>query len=52
MAKVPIQNLIHPGEQEVWKNVGKNAYLIIKEVKSLEVNQNEWKINQRLDCEI
>ena len=36
------------------KKCGKNctACPYIKEVKSLYINQKEWKINQSLNCEI
>ena len=36
------------------KRCGKNcsACPYIKEVKSLNINGNEWKINQNLNCEI
>ena len=29
-----------------------DCFLNIKEVKSLKINQNEWKINQSLNCNI
>ena len=40
----------HRGMKKCGKNCTACPY--IREVKSLKINQNEWKINQSLDCEI
>ena len=54
-AKVPTDPKPYPSRRiRGMKKCGKNcsACPYIKEVKSLKINQNEWKINQSLDCEI
>ena len=54
-AKVPSDPKPHPsrrnrGMQKCRKNCTACPY--IREVKSLKINQNEWKINQSLNCEV
>ena len=54
-AKVPSDPKAHPsrrnrGMQKCRKNCTACPY--IREVKSLKINQNEWKINQSLNCEV
>ena len=54
-AKVPTDPKLHPQRRSRgMKKCGKNctACPYIKEVKSLYINQKEWKINQNLNCEI
>ena len=54
-AKVPSDPKPYPERiQRGMKKCGKNctACPYIKEAKSLRINQNEWKINQSLNCEI
>jgi hypothetical protein len=54
-AKVPTDPKPYPSRRiRGMKKCGKNcsACPYIKEVKSLRINQNDWKINQSLDCEI
>jgi hypothetical protein len=54
-AKVPTDPKLHPErKQRGMKKCGKNctACPYIREVKSLRINKNEWKINQSLNCEI
>ena len=54
-AKVPSDPKLYPsrrnrGMQKCRKNCTACPY--IREVKSLKINQTEWKINQSLDCEV
>jgi hypothetical protein len=52
---VPTDPELHPErKQRGMKKCGKNctACPYIREVKSLSINKNEWKINQSLNCEI
>ena len=54
-AKVPSDPKLHPQRrQRGMKKCGKNcsACPFIREVKSLKMNNFEWKINQSLNCEI
>ena len=54
-AKVPSDPKLHPERrQRGMKKCGRNctACPYIREVKSLRVNNTEWKINQSLNCEI
>ena len=54
-AKVPSDPKMYPERrQRGMKKCGKNctACPYIKEVKSLKINQAEWKINQSLNCNI
>ena len=54
-AKVPSDPKAYPARRtRGMKRCGKNcsACPFIKEVKSLYINGNEWKINQNLNCEI
>ena len=54
-AKVPSDPKPYPSRRiRGMKRCGKNcsACPYIREVKSLNINTNEWKINQNFNCEI